>query len=300
MLRITSNSLATRLTTDLTRLSSNQSRLTQQMASGKRLVDASDDVPATGRVMSYESEKRMLQQFERNAQRGLTDIAVSSTALTAINKIAGQVFNLAPAASASGDPSQHAAIATQINGLMEQAVSLANTQVNGNYLFGGEESGTAPFTTTRDPGTGQITAVTYGGTVGAAPLIDVSDGAQVATTNSGAQNQQLESFLNNLVALRDAVAINDKPTIATTQNTLGDDEDNIVNMASTLATSQFRIEVTRTQNTTRFNQLANLSGGETDIDLAETIVKYQTSDRSYQAALAAGAKMMQRSLLDYI
>ena len=146
----------------------------------------------------------------------------------------------------------------------------------------------------------ELNADTSAGTVGAAPLIDVSDGAQVATTNSGAQNQQLESFLNNLVALRDAVAINDKPTIATTQNTLGDDEDNIVNMASTLATSQFRIEVTRTQNTTRFNQLANLSGGETDIDLAETIVKYQTSDRSYQAALAAGAKMMQRSLLDYI
>lgn len=300
MIRITSNSLATSLTADLARLSSNQTRLTQQMASGKRLSDASDDVPATGRVMNYESEKRMLQQFERNAQRAVTDIAVSTTALTSIKQIANQIFNLAPAASASGDPSQHAAIATQINGLIEQTVSLANTQVNGNYLFGAQETATAPFTPARDPATGQITGVTYGGTAGAAPVIDVSEGAQVATTNSGVQNLELESFLNNLVALRDAVAVNDKPAIQATQNTLGDDEDNIVNMASTLATSQFRVEVTRTQNTTRFNQLANLSSTETDIDLAETIIKYQTSDRSYQAALQAGAKMMQNSLLDYL
>lgn len=299
MLRITSNTLAARLTADLGRLSSNQSRLTQQMASGKRLIDASDDVPATGRVMSYESEKRGLQQFERNAKRGLTDIAVSSTALESIRSIASKIFNLAPAAAASGDPSQHAALATQINGLLEQAYSMANTQVNGSYLFGSAETGTAPFAATRDVN-GLITGVTYNGDTGAAPAIDVSEGAQVATLNGGAENQQLESFLDNLVLLRDAVAADDKPNIGAYQNILGDDEGNIVTMLSTLSTSQYRIQVTQEQNETRFNQLSNLSSEETDVDLAETIVKYQTADRSYQAALQAGSKILQRSLLDYI
>ncbi len=299
MFRITANTLAARLTADLGRLSSNQSRLTQQMASGQRIIEPSDDVPATGRVMSYESEKRTLQQFERNAQRGLTDIAVSSTTLDSIKSIGNQIFNLAPASSASGDPSQHAAYATQINGLIEQALSLANTQVNGSYLFGGQETSASPFSATRN-GAGQITAVTYNGDTGAAPAVAVSESAQVATINSGPQNQQLASFLNNLVALRDAVASDNKPAITTTQNTLGDDEGNIVNMLSSLSTSQFRIKVTQTQNTTRFNQLANLSSSETDVDMAETIVKYQASERSYQAALQAGSKMLQRSLLDYL
>ncbi len=299
MLRITSNTLAARLTTDLTRLSSTQSRLTQQMASGKRLVDASDDVPATGRVMSYESEKRALQQFDRNAQRALTDIKVSMTTLNSINKIASTIFNLAPAAAASGDPSQHAALATQIDGLLEQAFSLTNTQVNGNYLFGSAETGAAPFTATRDAN-GQITGVTYNGDTGAAPKVAVSEEAQVATINNGTQNQELESFLDNLVALRDAVAANDKPNIGAYQNVLGDDEGRIVNMVSTLSTAQFRIEITREQNATRFNQLADLSGKETDVDLAETIIKYQSAERSYQAALQAGSKILQQSLLDYI
>jgi flagellar hook-associated protein 3 FlgL len=299
MIRITANTLANRLTTDLTRLGSTQSRLTQQMASGKRLIDASDDVPAAGRVMGYESEKRSLQQYERNAQRGSTDIAVGTTALMSIHDLASKAFNLAPAASASGDPAQHAALATQIDGLLEQAVSLANIQVNGNYLFGAQETGTAPFSVTRNVA-GQITAVTYNGTAGAAPQIAVSEGAQIATTTSGTQNQQLEDYLNHLAQVRDAVAVDNKPLINSLQNSIGDDEDHIVNMQSILASSQYRLEVTRTQNTTRYNQLSDLSSNETDVNMAETIVKYQSSDRSYQAALQAGAKMMKQSLLDYI
>lgn len=300
MLRITSSTLTTRLTDDLTRLSSTQSRLTQQMASGKRLIDASDDVPATGRVIGYESEKRALQQFERNAQRALTDIKVSSTALESINSIASTIFNLAPAAAASGDASEQAAFATQIDGLLEQAFSLANTQVNGNYLFGSAETGSAPFSATRDATTGQITGITYNGDTGAAPAVAVSEEAQVATLNNGTQNQQLESFLNNLVALRDAVVADDKPNIGVYQNVLGDDEARIVNMVSTLSTAQFRIQVTQEQNEIRFNQLADLSSSETDINLAETIMKYQSASRSYQAALQAGSNLLQQSLLDYI
>jgi flagellar hook-associated protein 3 FlgL len=313
MIRITSNTLATRLTSDLTRLSSTQSRLTQEMASGNRLIDASDDVPATGRVMSYESEKRSLQQYERNAQRALTNISVSSTALTSINSIAKTIFNLAPSAGASGDPSSQAALATQVDGLIEQAVSLANTQVSGTYLFGSKETSTAPFSVTRD-GTGRISGVTYNGDTGAAPEIAISESAQVASINSGAQNQQLESFLNNLVGLRDSVLdLHDatiasdqtamdtaKAAIAAAQNTLDTDEGNIVTMRSTLATAQFRIQSTQTQNATRFNQLATLSSDETEINLPETIIKYQSAERSYEAALQAGSKLLQRSLLDYI
>ena len=299
MIRITSNTTAARLSNDLSRLASTQSRLTQQMASGKRLIDASDDVPAAGRVMGYESEKRSLQQYERNSQRGITDIAVGTTALTSIHDLASTAFNLAPAAAASGDPAQHTALATQINGLLEQAVSLANTQVNSNYLFGSQETATAPFSVTRN-GSGQITGVSYNGSVGAGTQISIAEGAQVSTTTDGTQNQQLNAYLNNMVNLRDAVAVDNKPLTNTLQNAIGTDEDNIVNMQSTLASSHYRIEVTRTQNTTRYNELSDLSSAETDVNMADTIVKYQTADRSYQAALQAGAKMMKQSLLDYI
>ncbi len=314
MLRVTSNSLAAQLTSDLSRLSANQSALTRQMATGRRLNNPDDDVPATGRVMSYESEKRALQQYERNAQRALTNIKVSTTALESIKKMGSTVFNLAPAAASSGDADQQAAMALQIDGLLEQVFSLANTQVGGTYLFGSRETGLQPFTATRDATTNRITAVNYAGSALAAPEVPVSENAQVPMLNSGTQNLELRDLMSNLVALRDAVndlstatAANDqtgmataRATLTTTQNTLGDDEDRITKMLSTMTTSQFRINSTQEQNSVRFNQLADLSDGETKIDLAETIIKYQNSERSYQAALQAGSKILQRSLLDYI
>lgn len=306
MIRITSQTLAARLTDDLGRLSTNQSRLTQQMATNSRLTEASDDVPATGRVMTYESEKRALQQYERNAQRALTNIKVSTTALDSIKSIGSTVFNLAPTASASGDPDLQASIAVQMNGLVEQALSLANNQVNGSYLFGSKETSTLPFLATRDAN-GKLTGVTYQGyqgtptdVDGAAPEIAISENAQVPTTTNATENKELAAFLNNLIGLRDAVETNDKTNIDARQRTLGDEVDSIVNMQSALTAAQFRITSTQEQNKTRFTQIADLSSADTEIDLAETIVKYQTSERSYQAALQAGSKLMQRSLLDYI
>lgn len=317
MIRITSNTLATRLTDELDRLSSTQTRLTQELASGRRLFDASDDVPATGRVMSYESEKRSLQQYERNSQRALTNINVSSSALTSIHDLASKIFNIAPTAAASGDPSQIKALASQIDGLLEQAVSMANTQVSGTYLFGSSASDTAPFTVDRDTTTGRITAVHYSTANGAAdpaPTIAISESAEVATSTSGTENQQLEKSLNDIVALRDAVdylsartAANDqlgmataRATITSTQNWLGDDEDGVETMISTLAVSKLRITTTQEQNSTRYNQLADLSSSETAIDTAETAVKYKMAMNAYEAALQAGSQLFQKSLLDYI
>ena len=299
MMRITSNTLATQLSDDLTRLSSAQTRLTQQLAAGRRLFDASDDVPATGRVMSYDSEKRALQQYERNSQRALTNIAVSTTTLQSISKIANQIFNIAPAAAASGDLSQNAAFASQIDGLIEQAVSFANTQISGTYLFGSRQTDTPPFTVTRNAD-GQIDTVSYAGDNGAAPTISVSESADVATTTSGAENTQLRAFLENLVHLRDAVHDDNEPQITAFQNILGDDEDRITTMLSTLSISQLRIKTSQEQNSTRFNQLADLSASETEINTADVAIQLQSSSRAYEAALKAGANLLQKSLLDYL
>jgi flagellar hook-associated protein 3 FlgL len=272
------------------------------MATGKRLSEASEDVTATGRVMSYQSEMRGLQQFEINAKQGLTYLTVSTTALDSVKDVASQAFNLAPAAASSGDPTERAAYATQVDGYLEQAFSLANTQINGTYLFGAEANNTAPFTATRD-GQGHITAITYTAATGAngsAPKLSVDENTQIPISTSGTENQQLAAFLNHLITTRDAITANNPAAVGAAQNAIGDDETNLVSMLGGLSASLFRIKSTQTQNSTRFNQLANLSSSETDTDMAETIIKFQASQRSYQGALQAGSKILQQSLLDYI
>lgn len=301
-MRITANTLTDRLLTQLNRLSTEQSRLTQEMASGKKLQEASDDVPATSRVMAYESEKRALRQYEQNGSIARTQLAVSGTGIASLRTIGSTAFNIGPAASMSGDPGTRLGLATQLNAFVEQAYSLANTQVNGVYLYGAQANNTAPFTATRAV-TGEITAVTYTSAAGAAGnsiAVDVSESLQVNTGTSGTENTQLQDFINHLVALRDAVIADNKPGIAAAQNALGDDDDFMVAMQSALTAGQTRIELAGKQNRTRFDSLADLSSKDTDADMAETIVKFQNSQRAYEAALKAGSQVSNQSLLDFI
>jgi flagellar hook-associated protein 3 FlgL len=298
-MRITANTLVDRLVLDLNRLSGDQARYSQILSSGRKLIDPSDNPSATGRVMGYESEKRMLQQFDRNAARAVQNIAVSSTHLEGLRKIAGEAFNLAPAASLTGDPQLRATYRDQLNGYLEQALQIANGQLNGSYLFGAAATDAAPFTATRDA-QGRITSVAYVGAAGDPAAINVAEGARVLAATTGTENAQLAAFLNSLVQLRDAVGAADPAGMTTHQNAVGDAQDNILGMLGNLTVAQFRTEVTREQNTVRFNQLANLSARETEADMADTIMRLKQSETSYQAAIQAGARLMSQSLLDYI
>ena len=56
---------------NLQRLHSRQSGLQHQIATGQRITRPSDDHAATARVLELQAEKQRLQQYARNADRGL-------------------------------------------------------------------------------------------------------------------------------------------------------------------------------------------------------------------------------------
>lgn len=298
-MRITSNTLHERLLNELGRLSAEQAQLTQRLATGRRVNEASEDPALAGRVIGYSTQKRMLQQFDRNALITSQGLAVGAAHLNSIHKITAQAISAAPSAAMASDPVNRAVFVRQIDNMIEQAVGLSNGQHNNNYLFGAAASDAAPFTTTRDL-SGRITSVAYGGDPGASPGANVGEGVRVTTGTSGVENAQVAGLINNLVALRDAIEAGDETLIGTAQNGVSDSQDELVGMLAGLVLSQSRIELHRVQNTSRFNELAGLISSETDTNVAETIIQFQQNGRNYQAALATGARIMQQSLLDFL
>ena len=183
-------------------------------------------------------------------------------------------------------------------------MSLAIQQLNGTYLFAAAANTQAPFTATRNA-QGQITAIQYNaaslpGANGAPPQVAVDESTNVSTTTSGTENQQLNTFLNNLISLRDAITANNQAGMQTAQNSIDTDENNIVGMLGNLTASQFRVTSIQTQNASRFNQLANLTSADNEADQAQTILQYKANVKAYESALQAGSNLMQKSLLDYV
>jgi flagellin-like hook-associated protein FlgL len=84
--------------------------------------------------------------------------------------------NLTEVVSGVNDEEGQARIAEWINSTLEQMISLANTKHAGQYLFGGNDTGTAPYAVEREGG--MVTQVIYQGS-DEARRIDVSPAVDV-------------------------------------------------------------------------------------------------------------------------
>ena len=106
--------------------------------------------------------------------------------------------------------------------------------------------------------------------------------------------------MNNMVALRDALASGSGSAVQAVRPNLETSEDNLLVTLSDIGSKQTRLEADSSQNEARFAELEKLTGAETDVDLSQVVVKLTQAQTMYQAALQSSAQMMNLSLLDYV
>jgi flagellar hook-associated protein 3 FlgL len=188
-----------------------------------------------------------------------------------------------------------AAIANRLQGIQSQLVSLANTTYEGNYLFAGSDTSTAPYVVDDTSPSG----VAYVGN-GDINEISIGNGYKLAVNQPGSQ---LFSASGNDVFL----AINNLIQAVQTNTGIGATV-NAVNAASSYlsaravmygnATDQAQSETTYL-NTAKLqlSQQQNTLGGA---DMAAEATDLSQAQTDNQAALAVIAKMSQNSLFNYL
>lgn len=297
-MRITTNAVNDRILSELQRLAQDQNKYTRQLATGQRVNTLSDDPISSGRLLDYNSQKRIVQQLDNNAQYALQTAEATAQSLEQLKDLANKAFNLA--ANSGGKPFEdRSGIASQIDSILEFGFSLVNGKFDGNNLFGGSEFSNPAFSATRDA-QGKITGVTYAGDPGLSPEVEIAEQVRVRTRNSGAANLQLEEMLNNLAGVRDAILAGDEALTNSLQNALGDNEDQILIQQGDAGAVQFRIEIAREQNASRFNGIVDLQNREGGVDLNTVAFRLKETQTSYEAALQVAAQLNKNNLLDYL
>ena len=188
--------------------------------------------------------------------------------------------------------------AVEVNQLIEQAVQVGNTSYNNSYIYGGTAVDSPPYVATRDS-SGQITSVAYAGNTSQAS-VPLSEGTSVAPSTSGTTNTGIGDFINQLVALRNALQSGDTAAVSATQSGLTDGENTIISAVAETGGVQTRIEAAQSDLQSRSTTLDSLVSNEDSTDISTAVVKLSQAQTAYQAALASGAKIMNMSLLDYI
>ena len=279
-------------------LNTRMSKLQTQVSSGQRIFQPEDDPAAVGRLINLQAESQHLGQFQQNATRALEISQASTSALQSLKSVSDRATEIGTLGSSTQSADAAASYATEVNQLLEQAVQSANTQLRGDYLFGGTAIDAPPFAVTRDAA-GNITAVTYNGDAGAS-AIPLSENASITPYTSAPTNQGMADFLNHLVALRDALNVNDTTAVAGAQGGLLTTENTIINAISDQGAIQMRIQVNQDQQQTRATDIQQMISSDADVDMSTAIVKYNQVQVAYQASLQSTASLMSKSLLDYI
>lgn len=160
-MRISTTNLYDQQTFAIDNLMFTQSTLGNELSTGKKLVDPSDDPSQIAQDLQVRSTIADTTTSAQNTQQAgdeLTEVDSTLGELTSALQSARQLT--VTAASDIMDPSNKLGVANQVEQIIQQLVGLANTQYGGKYLFGGTKvAAVPPVATTGTP----ITAVTFSG-----------------------------------------------------------------------------------------------------------------------------------------
>lgn len=223
-MRVTMQSLYRNILTNLNRNNTEMNRINGQISSGKQMSKISDNPVNLVNALGLRTNLAELGQYQKNLKYGTTLISASENTLTSIKDLVMRAKTLAiQQANAPMTPENRKNAALEVKNLWEQAITLANSAVNGKYIFAGYRTTgytpaePAPFVQgARD---GYFIS-------GAHPMPDGLSGSLAG--NSQIDNSSDLVNGNLLINGHDVVALHDKPhplttTIDFTANLAGGD-----------------------------------------------------------------------------
>jgi len=137
-MRITMKSIHYSTLVGLNKINADLARLNTKVSSGKELSTISDDPVNMVVALGLRSSLSQIGSYQDNLNFGDKVIAAAESSLTQMNELVMRAKTLAiQQANATFNSQDRASAAEEVRHLWEEAIALANTEVNGKYVFGG-------------------------------------------------------------------------------------------------------------------------------------------------------------------
>ncbi len=144
--RITNNLIAQRTLADLQKSLRTLADLQGQMSTGRRFSRPSDNPIDYTTALAYRQSISRERRFDRNIDRGLTNLNLSETNLSSATDLTQRVRELTlQGLNGTLSQNEYNAIADEISQIRDQLVQVANANLEGIYIFAGTETLRAPF-----------------------------------------------------------------------------------------------------------------------------------------------------------
>lgn len=125
---------------DLNYTQSQMSTAQEQVSSGYQIQNVSDDPAAVAQIYEYEADIASTQQTQANLTTASSEVSAAETALqSAVQAVESAISIAAQGANSTNTAQENADLAEQVSGLQQTLVSLSQTQLNGIYIFSGDQ-----------------------------------------------------------------------------------------------------------------------------------------------------------------
>jgi flagellar hook-associated protein 3 FlgL len=267
-------------------------KLQQQLTSGKAISRPSDSPTGTNNAMQTRAEQAAVAQQARNVTDAKAWLDQGGSTLMEMMDVVKRVRNLAlQGNNAASSPASQQALAIEVDSLREGLIGMANTKVMGRPLFGGVTAGSAAYDATG----------AYVGDDRAEVTRRVSDSELLRVDLTGPE--AFGAGAGNLFAVVGRIADDLTGNVPGLEADLADLDALFAKMTGALAdigARGARLEQAEQVNQDRQLTLRTQLGAAEDIDLPKTIMDVQMKQMGYEAALAATAKSISPTLLDYL
>jgi flagellar hook-associated protein 3 FlgL len=285
-MRVSNQLMADSIKANLFKQTKQLFKIQERIVTGKRINRPSDDPIGMGQVLAYRKSLSSLEQYKKNITNAKLHIDTAEQILETVTTFLSEAKKIA----FDPNPEMRDSFAQQVATIREQILQMANSQINGNYIFSGNRTDRQPFNNAGD----------YDGDGGSKDF-SIGENLQIDLVADGSRVfQGASDVFTVLTELHDALRA----------GVTEDIKDQIMPLSDAIE----QIKIVRVENAGRYKRLEatekhyahfkvnveDLLSRTEDADIAESIIDLKVQQIAYESTLATSAKIINRSLIDFL
>lgn len=271
----------------------NMNDLNRAIASGKKLIHASDDPGGFSRIARFKTTVRQSEQYLRNINDANGWVETTVSVMDQLVSIISDAKDAATkGADANMTATSRAALAKTIDAKLQEAITLANSRHAGKNIFAGTETKeNTIFSINGD-------LITYNGNSEEISR-KISENLYVTINITGQQLIDTGVF-QSLIDLRTALNNDDQTAIRDLIDEFTTVNENVLSLSTTEGSVLNNLTLAENRIESSIIDLNTFISKDEDVDMAEAIIKYESEQLAYQAALQTTSKIMSLNIMDYL
>lgn len=277
-------------------------RSSSELSSGHSILQPSDDPYGSARAIELQSELDGLGSYASSAQDGIAWQGAATGAMSGMNSALQRVRELlVQASNGTYGQSDRESIASEIEQLAQTVKQEANTQYGGQYVFSGTATNVPPYASgENNEYQGNHETITRA--IGPGSLVSVSTDISTLLGNGAtAKDGKLLDTLSTIAAHMRSGSPEEVSALGSTDlDNLDENMETLTQLQATAGTVSEQLQTAVSRVESLQESVSQALSGVQDVDFAKATMDYSNEQAAYDAALRAGASIVQESLLNFL